>query len=416
MIVFRRGITGLALLSMIGVGVARGGDWPGLLGPGRDGVAKGEKIAAAWPETGPRVVWKKKIGSGWAGPAVVGENLVVFYREEDRDVVECLDPATGAKRWRFDYASDYNDDFGFDNGPRATPTIDGDRVYTFGAAGVLHCLGLADGKEAWVCDTAAEMKGTKGYFGRVCSPLIEGKLVIVNVGGPGAGVVAFDKASGAVAWKATDDEAGYSSPIAATLAGQRRIVDLTRTGLVVLDPADGKVVYQKRWRAKQDASVNAATPLVVGDVVMLSASYGTGATALDFSRGGEPTALWAGDDILSSHYATPVCRDGLVFGFHGRIDFAPGPVVRCVELSTGKVRWSGEPIGGGTMLLVGDRLLILTDKGELILADASGEAMKVVAKAQVLGFDGRATAALAAGRLYARDKRQLICVDLRETK
>jgi outer membrane protein assembly factor BamB len=242
---------------------------------------------------------------------------------------------------------------------------------------------------------------------------VEGPAVILNVGAQGAGVVAFDKTSGKVLWKATDDAASYSSPTAATIHGNRYVLVFTRAGLVALDPSTGKVYFEFPFRSRMDASVNAATPLVIDDMVFLSASYGTGAVLLRIDQKG-PERIWAANDSLSNHYATSVYLDGFLYGFDGRQE--QGASLHCVELKTGKVRWSEESLGAGTVLIAGGKLLILTEKGELLTAQASPERFKPTARAQVLGFEVRAYPALADGLLYARSKDTLVCVDLRGAK
>lgn len=337
--------------------------------------------------------------------------LILFHRVGDDAVVDCLEPATGRAKWSSKYPTDYRDDFGFDPGPRATPTMADGRVYTFGAEGVLACWNMVDGAKAWAVDTRAAFKPDKGYFGAACSPLVEGDLVILNAGGrDGAGVVAFDKDDGSVRWKATNDEAGYASSVAATINGRRYVLSFTREGLVGLDPTAGTERFRFRWRSRSDASVNAATPLVIGDAVFLSASYGTGVVLLRL-RDDKPQEVWSGDDILSNHYATSVHHKGFLYGFDGRQEQTPR--LRCVELATGKVRWTEDNFGAGTLLVAGDKLLILTETGEVIIAPATPDAFQPSARARVLTSECRAHPALSNGLLYARDNDTMVCVDLR---
>ena len=311
------------------------------------------------------------------------------------------------------YPTDYRDDFGFDEGPRAVPTIDGERVYTFGAAGMLHAIDMATGKATWVVDTVRAFGSRKGFFGRACSPLVEGDLLIVHVGGTGgAGIVALDKATGRLRWKASDDEASYSSPVAANIGGRRMVLALTRQGLVGLDPANGDMLVRKPFRSSIQSSVTAANPVVLGDGVFLSEAYGTGAALWRITPSG-PRQVWASNDALSNHYATSVPHDGFLYGFHGRQDVPPRPMLRCVEAATGTVRWSTEPLAAGSLIFADGKLIVLTELGELILAPATPDAFAPTGRMQVLGFGTRALPALSAGRLYARDARQLICIDLR---
>ena len=389
-------------------------DWPQFLGPTRNGVYCGTGLAETWPKEGPPRVWSKKVGQGFSGPVVASGKLILFHRLADKETVECLNATNGTAIWQSDYPTHYQDDFRFDEGPRATPTIAGEQVFTFGAEGRLNCWKLATGEKVWSADVKQQFGARKGFFGMVCSPLVEGNLVMLNLGGrDGAGIVAFDQANGKVVWKATDDEASYSSPIAATIEGKRYGFFLTRGGLAALDPASGKVFFRYPWRPPMSASVSAAMPLVIGDLIFLSASYGTGAILLRFNQA-KPEKIWSGDDILSNHYATSVHHEGFLYGFDGRQE--QGCNLRCIELKTGHIRWSQDGFGAGTLLLAGDELLVLTEKGELIRALASPKEFKPNGRAQILPYFARAYPALMDGLFYARSKDQLVCVDLRAPK
>ena len=189
----------LAVLLAVSSGGARSipSDWPQFLGPGRDGVYRGDDLAENWPAGGPRTLWTKTVGQGFSGPVVSQGKLIVFQRVADKEVVECLDARTGNQLWSGDYPTRYQDDFGFDEGPRATPSIVDGKVYTFGAEGVLSCWELSTGKNLWRVDSKREFNAPKGFFGMACSPLVEQNAVIVNIGGGrGAGIVAFDKSTG----------------------------------------------------------------------------------------------------------------------------------------------------------------------------------------------------------------------------
>jgi len=394
------------------LGATTNSDWHQLLGPHRDGSYLGPPIAKAWPKEGPSVVWKREVGPGLAGPAVSGERLILFHRKADRAVVECLDTRTGKLRWRADYATDYRDDFGFDEGPRATPTIADGRVFTYGAEGRLSCWQLETGAALWQVDAVKEFGSQKGFFGRAASPLVEGDLVILMPGGRDvAGLVAFELATGKVRWKATGDEASYASPTAATIRGRRTIIALTREALVALQPLDGKVIFRHPWRPRGSATVSAATPLVVDDLIFLSASYGAGASLLRFQESGLKE-VWSRDDVLSNHYATSVYHGGFLYGWHGRQE--QGCEFRCVELKTGKVRWSENGLKAGSVMLAGSDLLVLTERGLLIRTPATPEGFKPTGRAQILPSDVRAFPALADGYLFARSREQLICLDLKK--
>jgi outer membrane protein assembly factor BamB len=214
-----------------------------------------------------------------------------------------------------------------------------------------------------------------------------------------------------VLWKATDHQASYSSPVGASFDGRRLAVFFTRGGLVGLDPASGAIRFERPWRSRSSASVNAATPLVVGDLIFVSATYETGATVLRVN-GSQLTELWASDDALSNHYATSVYLGGHLFGFHGRQEYNPS--FRAVEFETGKVKWSVDRFRAGSVTLVGDRLLIARETGELLLAAASPQEFRRIAEAQVLPPTLRALPAVSEGLVYLRNDDTLICLDLRK--
>lgn len=393
-------------------------DWPQFFGPTRTGVYTGPKISEKWPAAGPKVLWRKEVGEAFAGPVVAQGHVIVFHRQNGREIVEALNPTTGAPQWKYDYATTYRDDFGFDEGPRAAPVIADNVVYTFGAEGKLSALDLATGKLIWSEDTMKRFGVAKGFFGAAGSPIVDGGKVVANIGGRDAGIVAFDAKTGKVLWTATKDEASYSSGIATNIGGKRSFVFFTRSNLVGLEPATGTVQFQKRWRALQQASVNAATPVIVndpmGDLIFVSAEYGPGAGVFRVN-GATLTPLWQSDEALNNHYATPVYRDGILYGFHGRQE--EGQSFRAVEFRTGKVRWSEERFLAGSVMLLGDRLLILRETGELVLAAATPEGFRPITRAQILpgpvNERVRAFPALAGGLLYARSPKTLVCLDLR---
>jgi outer membrane protein assembly factor BamB len=222
--------------------------------------------------------------------------------------------------------------------------------------------------------------------------------------------VAFEAKTGKVLWTATSDEASYSSAAGATIGGRRVAIFLTRAGIVGLDPATGKVLFQRAWRARMAASVNVATPLVVGDLLFVSAEYGPGAGVFRLD-GTTLNQLWASDEVLTNHYATSVYHNGQLYGFHGRQEF--GQSLRAVDFRTGKVLWNQDRFLAGTVTLAGDRLVILRERGELVVAAASPDAFRPIARAQILPGTVRAYPALSDGFLYARNENTLICLDLR---
>ena len=385
-------------------------DWPQFLGPDRNGTYAGPPLLENWGSSGPKVAWRKQVGQGFAGPAVIGTRVLLFHRVGNEEVLESLDARTGNSTWRYAYPTTYRDDFGFDEGPRAVPVVADGIIYTFGAQGQLHAVDLAKGTRVWSEDTMKRFNVPKAFFGAGGSPLVEGGRVIANIGGDKAGMVAFDAKTGKVVWTATEDDASYSSGVAATIGGRRLAVFLTRDNLLGLDPANGAIQFQRRWRARIAASVNAATPLVVGDLIFVSAEYGPGAGVVRV-EGSKLVDLWNSDDVLSNHYATSVYHQGYLYGYHGRQEF--GPSFRAVDMKTGMVKWSQDQFRAGSVLLAGDRLLIVREGGELIVAPASPQGFKPIARAQILSGVLRPYPAIADGFLYVRNENTLLCLDLR---
>jgi outer membrane protein assembly factor BamB len=403
-------VLGLLALSLaVVVCSSSASDWPQFLGPTRNGVYPGADLAPTWPATGPQILWRKDVGEGFAAPVVASGKLILFHRSNGKEIIDCWNAVTGDKVWSYDYPTTYRDDFGFDEGPRSAPVIADGAVYTFGAQGVLTAVDFATGKKRWSVPTNTQFGVKKGWFGAAGSPLVEAGKVIVHVGGQNAGIVAFDANTGSVVWKASSDEASYSSPAVATIGGARHGFFFTRAGLVDLDPANGQVRFSFPWRSRSSASVNAATPLIVGNQVFVSASYGTGAILFEVN-GNQYRKIWSNDESMSNHYSTCVHRDGYLYGFHGRQEEVQ--TLRCVKLSTGKVMWDVDGYGAGTVTLAGDRLLILRENGELVMAPAIPDAFRPAAHARILGKVVRAYPALADGRLYARDEHALVCLRL----
>ncbi len=415
----RRPAIGALAVWLLHASIGAAQDWPQFFGPDRNGVYTGPALSEDWGDGGPPLLWSRDVGEGLSGPVVAGGRVVLHHRVADEEVVQAFDAASGRPVWRYAYPTTYRDDFGFDEGPRAIPVVAGGVVYTFGAQGQLHAVDLDTGEGAWSVETMTRFNVPKNFFGAGGSPLVEDGRVIANIGGRtdaggAAGIVAFDAATGAVLWTAVEDEASYSSPVGVTLDGERIAVFFTRTGLVGIEPATGAAAFRLRWRSRSASSVNAASPIVVGNRIFISAEYGPGAGVLEWD-GERLSPLWSSNDVLSTHYATSIYRDGYLYGYHGRQEF--GPSLRAVEFDTGAVAWSVDQFRAGSIMLAGDRLLILREGGELVLAEATPEAFRPIARAQILPPTIRAYAALSDGILYVRNSDRadpvLAAVDLR---
>tara|TARA_B100001123_G_C15343554_1_gene1036029 strand:- start:4844 stop:6073 length:1230 start_codon:yes stop_codon:yes gene_type:complete len=385
-------------------------DWPQFLGPNRNGTYPGPSLSITWAGENPKLLWQRDVGEGFAGPVVVGERLLLFHRVDDFEVLEALDVKSGQTIWKRQYLTNYRDDFGFDEGPRSVPVVSDDIVVTFGAQGHLSAVDIDNGNVIWEMETQDRFGVRKGFFGAAGSPLVESGRVVLNIGGEGAGIVAVDLVSGEILWTATSDEASYSSPVSASFDDERHAIFLTRDGLVGIDPIDGDVRFRKRWRSRLRASVNAATPLINGNLIFMSASYGTGAAVVQVN-GTDVSEIWASDDIMSNHYSTSVLHDGYLYGFHGRQEY--GQSFRAVDFATGKVQWSSDRLEAGSVTLAGDQLIVLQENGELVFATASPEEFVSLARGKILPGVIRAYPAIAKGLLFARNQDTLVCVDLR---
>jgi outer membrane protein assembly factor BamB len=379
-------------------------DWPQHLGPNRDGHSAETKLV--WGK--PSIAWTKALGRGWSAPLVVDNRLYVFHRVDDELRFSTFDAATGVEHWTFKHPTRYSDDFGMSDGPRATPTIADGVVYLLGPDGELFAVDATTGASKWRKELRKEFVAGKGYFGLACSPLVVDGLVVVNIGGKGAGVVALDASTGAVRWKATNDEASYSSPIVADLGGQKRIVVFTRRGIVGVSLA-GEVVFEQFWRSRIDASVNAATPLSLDGHIFATSSYGTGAILLKPGATKQPDEVWSNDKSLSSQYSTPIRVGDFLFGTDGRSDSGTGEL-RCIAWKTGDIAWKQPRFGCASVVGVDGRLLGLTESGTLVTFEPSSIAYRERDRLAILGAKTRANPAFANGRYYARDDDQLVCV------
>jgi outer membrane protein assembly factor BamB len=386
------------------------GDWPQILGPNRNGIAIDEAAPRPWPQSGPRVVWQRAVGQGYAGVAVAGDHLILFHRIGNEEIAELLNTADGKSRWKVAFPTSFRSSFSSDHGPRCVPLIHQGRVYLFGSAGGLRCIDLGGGQTVWSRETHQEYKAPEGYFGAGSSPLVMGDRLLVNVGGPeGAGVVAFKLATGATLWSTGDELASYSSPVAATINGVSQAVFVTRYNALGIDPASGRVLWSFPF-GMRGPTVNAASPLVLDTHLFLSASYGIGAVCADL-KGGKPKILWQGDDVMSSQYTTSVYKDGVLYGIDGRDDQGVARM-RCFDPKTGRVHWTQEGIGKAALILAGDRIIVQTTNGQLLLVEANPKQFKELARAQVLEGRTYALPALSNGLLFVRDTSTLKCLEV----
>lgn len=403
------------LLAAFLIAPARGGDWPQVLGPNRNGIATAdERLADTWPADGPPVEWRRDVGAGYASVAVAAGRAVLFSRVGDRELVEGIDAATGKTLWSDGHPTTFVPQVGGGNGPLCTPVIHGGRVIVFGAQGVLACLDVASGKRLWQRDTHREFDAPEGYFGAGSTPLVVGDRVLVNVGGSRqeAGIVAFDLGTGATAWKATAEPASYSAPVAVDIAGVAHALFVTRYQCLLVEAATGTVKWKFPF-GMRGPTVNAATPLVMaGDAadkqLLVTAAYGIGSVYASFD-GKAAQTLWEGTDSLATQYCTPIAAQGILVAIDGRDDVPPADL-KAVEAATGRVLWVEGGFGYGTLLSADGKVLAAKTDGELVLMRADAAGMEVLARARPLAGTIRAIPSLAAGRLYLRDDSVLTCL------
>jgi outer membrane protein assembly factor BamB len=441
----------LMVATLVSPAGAAGHDWPGFLGPTGDGKST-ESILLDWPAEGLPVLWFKGAGEGYSAPTVAGGRVFVFDRVGDEARLSAWDAATGKELWSTGYATAYEDLYRYSGGPRAAPVADGERVFAYGVEGRLRAHSVETGKVLWEVDTAARFGVVQNFFGVGSTPVVEGGLLLVQVGGSpagsppissgevkgsGSGIVAFDKATGAVRYSITDELAAYATIRVATVSGRRRAYAFTRGGLLSFEPAKGTVDFFYPWRANKLESVNASTPVVVGDTVFISESYGPGSSLLRVRPDGYEV-VWKDPpkrgQSLRTHWSTPIFHDGYLYGSSGQ---SSGEAeLRAVEHATGKVAWSVPGLGRSTLIFAGGHLLVLTETGKLLLVEANPERFvklaemdlgdrsstdNEVAKTAVKGkkvdrpllrFPAWNAPVLAHGRLYLRGKDQVICLDV----
>ena len=396
--------------------------WPQWRGPHRDGRAPAGPLRTDWDKTPPRLLWRAECGGGYASFAVVSGRLYTQDRKNGTDRVLCFDALNGQPLWEHAFAGgNPGSDRNYANGPRATPTVEGNRVYAVSGGGKFLCVEAPDTpgqspKLLWEHDLIAEFQAEVPQWGVACSPLIAGDLAVVIAGGRDGSVVAFDKASGQLRWKFGSNPAGYSSPIAATFHGVPTILAFVGDALFCMG-RDGTLLASFGWKTPYNGNI--ATPIVIDDYVFISSAYGMGCALLRAKPDGSGLKLepvyTRRNKVMLSHHSTCVYRDGFLYGFTGdtRTHLA------CVDFRSGNEveGWIGFEKSGekGTAILADRHLIILTERGELALVEATPAECRVVAKVPS-GLSGKqnwSLPVLVDGRLYLRDDSQILCLDVR---
>lgn len=395
-------------------------DWPQWRGPNRNGISGETGLLTAWPDEGLKTIWEKRAGKGVTSRGGTGYSCITvaqgraytIFQDKQNEAVVCFSAADGTELWRYHYPAHYQNSYG--DGPRSTPTIDGDRLYTVGGTGIMHCLKThpktAAGEVVWRLDLLDKFGAKNLDWGLSFSPLVEKDLVYVNPGGPdGNSVVALDKLQGSVRWRALDDTAGYSSPVSATLAGRHQIVFFTAKGLVGLDPNSGELLWRFPWETYADCNI--ATPIVAGDYVFISSGYNRGCAvvAIEADRNGRLEAHRVYENqSMRNHFSSSVLYEEHIYGF----DEAE---LRCINFRTGQVVWKHRErdLGKGTVLIADKHLILLGEYGKLALAEASPAGYREKTSCQVSDRKCWVAPVLSNGRLFVRDQEKLMCLDLR---
>jgi outer membrane protein assembly factor BamB len=415
-------------------------DWTSFLGPTHNAVSTETRLRRALP---PPLIWEFQKGTSYASPAIAGTRLVFIHRIGNEEVVECLHAETGARHWRFGYPTVFEDRYGYNNGPRSSPVIDGPRVYTVGAEGTLHAFDLASGKMLWRRDLRAEYRVPQDFFGTASTPLVEDRLLIVNVGAPGGPcVVGLDKTTGKEVWRAGREWGpSYASPVPSVMHGRRRVFVFAggesmppAGGLLSIDPATGALDFSFPWRSRSYESVNAACPVVFDNKVFVTASYRTGGALVEVRPDFTHRLVWTTQEF-ALHWNTPIYRDGYLYGFDGRNE--PDASLACIDAASGRVVWREIPewtetIGTrqqvlgpyrGSLLAVDGNFLCLGELGHLMWLDLTPKGYREISRAWLFAArESWALPVLSRGLLYVvqntrdtlnRTEPRLLCYDLR---
>ena len=389
-----------AVLGLTGVGM--GEDWPKFMGPRGDGISQ-EKINDAWPKEGPKVLWKAKVGAGYSSPLVKAGRVYYFGMVDNKDTLSALDAKTGDVVWQEGSEPGWpKDGTGFP-GTRATPAIDGDNIYTYSGNGELICRKLADGKPVWTTNVLKETGGSPLQWGQSSTPLVAGDLVYVQGGGGGAVAVAVNKTTGAYAWKGEKSLGGYAAPIIVTAEGKELLIVVGGKQIMGLDPKTGQSLWNQRWETSYD--VNAATPLYRDGQLLVSSGYGHGCIALKISAAGAQK-LWA-NSSLQAKAPSPILEGDVVYGN------SEGTLV-ALNWKTGAKLWRGEDkVGaGGSLLKVGDKLLVVSEGGDVLLCKPGEKELTTLVTFKAVKGKSWVPPVISGGRLLVKGETELVCYDV----
>ncbi|MCA8995758.1 MAG: PQQ-binding-like beta-propeller repeat protein [Planctomycetaceae bacterium] len=405
-----------AILILLAAGTsAFAGDWPQFLGPDRNGVSTETGLINVWPESGPEIVWRRPLGVGMSGIAVVGGTAWTLFQDDTTQYVVALNAKSGEERWKTAVAPTYKNSMG--NGPRATPTVGDDQVFAFTGEGILVCLNRQTGRQIWSVDTRKEWGGRDAEYGMACSPLISGEFVVVTVGMPDATVAAFERKSGKVAWTSgKGSPAGYSSPALLTLNGKNQLVVFHGAGVLSLTPETGTPLWNYEYPT--DYNCNIATPIAVENEVFISSgeNHGSALLSVPETSTGDVTETWTSfgpQSVFRNEWQTALLIDGNLYGFDNVGSAGPVTNLNCVNAKTGELRWRQRRFGKGNAIAADGKLWCTTMDGELVIVQATPNKFVELSRAPLFG-ETRQAPSLANGLLYVRDNAEMVCVKIRE--
>ena len=392
---------------MAGTNAAELPDVPQFLGPNRDGLARGGALARDWTKTPPKELWRQPIGKGWSSFAVVGGRAFTQEQRGDGELVTCYDVLTGGLVWAHTNLARFNQWQGGE-GPRATPTVVQGQVFAYGAGGLLECLDAARGQRVWSRAVLTENHLANLTWGVSCSPLVFDETVVVTgAAGDGPTVLAYQRQTGQPLWHAGTDKASYASPVLAALAGKRVILSANAGALTAHDPATGRILLQHAWG--NDQRPKAAQPVVLeGDRVFLSAGYNMGCVMLHVKAGSDGALkaqeLWKGRS-MKNQFNTSAVRAGFLYGLDDGL-------LACVDAATGERKWKDGRYGSGQSLLVDDLVLIQSEPGAVVLAQARPDSFQELASLPALSRKTWNYPTLAGRYLLVRNDQEAACYEL----
>lgn len=388
------------------------GEWPTFRGAARNGISAETGINKNWKAKAPKELWRIKLGdNGFAGPSVAAGKLFIIDKQGDEDVVRAVDLKTGKDVWTFKYPDSYQPGQADWGRGRSTPTFDNGKLYTLGASGMLHCLDAEKGTKLWALDIKATYNGQwKDWWGYTPAPMIDGEKVVVPPGGPGAALVALNKETGKEIWKGGGDEqAGYATPIIATLDGKKQYVTMTGLSLVGVDAADGKLLWKFGWNTSYQ--VNACDPVQVGpNNFFITSGYGKGCGLIQVA-GGKATALWQNKE-MKAQFNGPVLIGQHLYGISGQAG-SKGDLT-CLDPKTGASVWKQADFEVGGVCAIDGTIIAVSGKtGEVVMCAAVPNAFQELGRITPLNGRSWTPPIVADGKLFVRDMKELVALDLK---